>query len=581
MGGGYVLDFGNSSFRDFVRDSVGRDIECGDYDDGSNSKARRLRKFFEVAPDDVVGTLLEDLVEHKLFSVPPAEQDEGIVRDAAQVRATAGRLRHPDHPLNWPPRIRVSPPHGGGSAAAEFGPLADGTNLPEGTDYAQTVTIDGGYLVPAEHVETNGWRDQAGHLRDRLREFRVGSRPVRAWLSQSHTPLPGANTAPAELLRSYCAESDQLQSSFGGCRLEPATPLRAMQGGTLPTLFAFKDFRGKDLAYSSGTPVPLRLGLSRQLVFLNGSNAVSEDRPLRWAALHELLRDCGGLLPKLPAGHLSAIWKSWGGTIPRYKTPDARWVEAVFEHAWRRLHDGDGAAPTREAYIESGYASVVLHETGRFPRLPAGFSPVLKMDIPNVGGYPPTWHSKIDDLAAESLDLLDWIMTFDPPPAVEAAPLDLFISYASEDRTYRADLEGVLRPAEDESVVRAWSDPAILAGQNIDRVIDGEADRADIYVFLISKDFISSDYCRTREFKRAKARAKNGEAAMIGILVRDCDWQAVFPRNLRILPTGLKAVKDWPDQDHAWKDISINLRKTFAHLHGRPKPWMTYGVADD
>src|SRR5438034_7424821 len=43
MGGGYILDFSNRTFSEFVMDSTGRDIYDARYDCGSGSKANRLR----------------------------------------------------------------------------------------------------------------------------------------------------------------------------------------------------------------------------------------------------------------------------------------------------------------------------------------------------------------------------------------------------------------------------------------------------------------------------------------------------------------------------------------------------------
>jgi len=63
MGSGYVLNFSNRTFQEFVADSVRRDICCGKYDYASNSKANLLRKFLELEPNHVAGKLLGDLVE--------------------------------------------------------------------------------------------------------------------------------------------------------------------------------------------------------------------------------------------------------------------------------------------------------------------------------------------------------------------------------------------------------------------------------------------------------------------------------------------------------------------------------------
>jgi hypothetical protein len=64
MGSGYVLDFSNHSFQDFVKSSSGLDIYNPKYDNASGSKANRLRAFWEVEPDSTVGKLLEELLEY-------------------------------------------------------------------------------------------------------------------------------------------------------------------------------------------------------------------------------------------------------------------------------------------------------------------------------------------------------------------------------------------------------------------------------------------------------------------------------------------------------------------------------------
>jgi hypothetical protein len=63
MASGYVLDFTNRSFDEFVRDSTGRDIYDSRYDYASGSKANRLRAFWLKEENSVVGKLMNDLLE--------------------------------------------------------------------------------------------------------------------------------------------------------------------------------------------------------------------------------------------------------------------------------------------------------------------------------------------------------------------------------------------------------------------------------------------------------------------------------------------------------------------------------------
>ena len=64
MGGGYVLDFTDRTFQEFILDVSGRDIFEERYAYASGSKANRLRAFWRVEPDHVVANLLEALLKY-------------------------------------------------------------------------------------------------------------------------------------------------------------------------------------------------------------------------------------------------------------------------------------------------------------------------------------------------------------------------------------------------------------------------------------------------------------------------------------------------------------------------------------
>ncbi|TRW21538.1 hypothetical protein FMM05_19980 [Flavobacterium zepuense] len=67
-GAGYVLDFSDRTFQEFVGDVVGLDISDEKYKEAGNSKANRLRTFCRVENDYTVGKLLASLHDYKLSS---------------------------------------------------------------------------------------------------------------------------------------------------------------------------------------------------------------------------------------------------------------------------------------------------------------------------------------------------------------------------------------------------------------------------------------------------------------------------------------------------------------------------------
>jgi hypothetical protein len=64
MASGYVLDFSNRTFQEFILDSIGIDIYDAKYDYASGSKANRLRAFWTKESNYLVAKLLTDLLEY-------------------------------------------------------------------------------------------------------------------------------------------------------------------------------------------------------------------------------------------------------------------------------------------------------------------------------------------------------------------------------------------------------------------------------------------------------------------------------------------------------------------------------------
>lgn len=63
MASGYVLDFTNNTFAEFFRETIETDIYSEVYSFNGDSKAKRLRAFWEVESDPVVGQVLSEMLE--------------------------------------------------------------------------------------------------------------------------------------------------------------------------------------------------------------------------------------------------------------------------------------------------------------------------------------------------------------------------------------------------------------------------------------------------------------------------------------------------------------------------------------
>ena len=63
MGSGYVLDYTNVTFAELFKDTVGINIYDNKYEFNGDSKAKRLRAFWERESDEIVGKVLKELLE--------------------------------------------------------------------------------------------------------------------------------------------------------------------------------------------------------------------------------------------------------------------------------------------------------------------------------------------------------------------------------------------------------------------------------------------------------------------------------------------------------------------------------------
>ena len=95
----------------------------------------------------------------------------------------------------------------------------------------------------------------------------------------------------------------------------------------------------------------------------------------------------------------------------------------------------------------------------------------------------------------------------------------VFISYSHRNEAVWGQLYTHFAPLRREGLIEAWFDREILPGGEIDAEIAHELDACDLFLLLVSPDFLASDYCVEREMSRALERHEAGEARVIPIIV--------------------------------------------------------------
>jgi hypothetical protein len=137
---------------------------------------------------------------------------------------------------------------------------------------------------------------------------------------------------------------------------------------------------------------------------------------------------------------------------------------------------------------------------------------------------------------------------------------EVFFSYSHKDEALRDRLETHLAMLKREGTIETWHDRRITAGDDFAGVIDERIETAHLILLLVSADFLNSNYCYDVEMKRAMARQVAGEARVIPIILRHCDWQSAPFGKLLAAPKDGKPIVSWPDLDEAFVDVVRQLR---------------------
>ncbi|MCG8448336.1 MAG: toll/interleukin-1 receptor domain-containing protein [Pirellulales bacterium] len=145
---------------------------------------------------------------------------------------------------------------------------------------------------------------------------------------------------------------------------------------------------------------------------------------------------------------------------------------------------------------------------------------------------------------------------------------NVFFSYSHADEALRDELEKQLSMLKRQGVIETWHDRRIGAGEELHGAIDVHVESDDIVLLLVSPDFLASDYCYDIEMTRALERHDAGEAIVIPVILRPCDWQPAPFGKLNASPPDGKPITKWADRDEAFLEVAKAVRQAASRFTG-------------
>ena len=145
----------------------------------------------------------------------------------------------------------------------------------------------------------------------------------------------------------------------------------------------------------------------------------------------------------------------------------------------------------------------------------------------------------------------------------------VFFSYSHADEGLRNELEKHLAGLLRQDVITAWHDRRIGPGEELHGHIHEQLNTADIVLLLVSADFLASDYCYDVEMMRAMDRHERGEARVIPVILRPCDWHGAPFGTLMAVPPDGKPVVRHATLDDGFLEVAKAIRQVAGPTHLR------------
>ena len=146
-----------------------------------------------------------------------------------------------------------------------------------------------------------------------------------------------------------------------------------------------------------------------------------------------------------------------------------------------------------------------------------------------------------------------------------------FISYSHADEKVKDKLHVHLAQLRREGEIDAWQDQEIVAGSNLNQTISSALASSELFIAIVSPDYLNSNYCYEKEFQQALALQAQGKMIIVPIIAEHCDWLNSPFREMKAVPKDGKPISDWTNDNAAYLNIISELRRVLNSLKGTAK----------
>jgi len=136
-------------------------------------------------------------------------------------------------------------------------------------------------------------------------------------------------------------------------------------------------------------------------------------------------------------------------------------------------------------------------------------------------------------------------------------PPDVFISYSHKNKKFCDELLKHLKPFVRSESIFVWSDAQIIPGDKWFDEIKHALSVVTVVVFLVTSDFLASDFIHHHELGPTLRKAKKGKVRVLPVLVGTCSHERTLLRNYQAANSPDKPLTEMrpAERDRVWKKI--------------------------
>lgn len=138
--------------------------------------------------------------------------------------------------------------------------------------------------------------------------------------------------------------------------------------------------------------------------------------------------------------------------------------------------------------------------------------------------------------------------------------ISIYTLYSPKDKFYKEYLEVSLLSLKNYGV-KLNDRSKISPGSLIRNQIEKDLDNADIILLLLSSDFISSNFFRSKLMNKIIEKSKNEKVILIPIVARPCNWEDTNIKSFLTLPRNLNAISTYEDKDIIYLLITREIKE--------------------